>query len=756
MESERAKFRRRYTGLTRIFVASLCSSLLLILFFSSLSEATEPKYCVRISPSSQLCPQENQAQQGSNLIANASFEESAPARWTTELGDLWWSPLYFWSTGIAHDGDHSAGIINVFSTSHGRWISEKVSVTAGTMYNLTGWVMAPWAGGQAYISLIFLDSSDDAIREVRLGPVSAVAEWTELGEDLAAPDEAKSAQVTCILEGQGVVWFDEIGLYLQEEAFCPVMTIRKDDDPDPVALGANLLYQIEYSNIGNRDATGVTIVDTYDDGVTFVEASKRCVSGTDNQWVIGDLPAGMTDTLEITVSVTGDLSDTEAILNSVTISADNVIDCPVSISASATETTHVFAESVVISISIVPDLITKTVDALPATATYYLTATNESTGADLVYFSVKDTAEQVTATVSPTSTRNRLQSLTVTVSLPADLSINQVETIVRAEAEAGGDPALAVQVTYVPHTVYLPIIFKDYPVGWHRAGLQGHEIIALATQVGNSNYLYAGPKHQPELHISSDCGSSWENPVQLAVASNTRSLAVVGTSVWVGTYGGYVNICSGVGHSLTCQLGPQSELTNPYIMALLYDNHNTSIHAGTRDGIFRYPLAGNTWIETLTDQVIVCVIAPGAQPHVFYAGTYGHGIYRSVDGGYSFQWITDSLTETWSIVTDSDGQVCAGTSDGIYCKSTDGSGIWDPAGLQGKTVYALGTDNNRDRLFAGTKSEGVWLKLGGGNWIPLHNGLQPDKVYSLLIQEACGYIFAGTEQGIWRHPLDWE
>jgi len=53
----------------------------------------------------------------------------------------------------------------------------------------------------------------------------------------------------------------------------PTLTINKTDNPDPVNAGGTLTYTITVTNTGNVNATGVTVVDNYDEDVlTIIDA----------------------------------------------------------------------------------------------------------------------------------------------------------------------------------------------------------------------------------------------------------------------------------------------------------------------------------------------------------------------------------------------------------------------------------------------------------------------------------------------------
>jgi uncharacterized repeat protein (TIGR01451 family) len=84
----------------------------------------------------------------------------------------------------------------------------------------------------------------------------------------------------------------------------PMFSLTKSDNPDPVLVGDNLVYNITYRNTGLGNATGVVITETYDSNVNFVSASPSPDAGN-NIWRIGALGAGGSGTIVVTVKVNG-------------------------------------------------------------------------------------------------------------------------------------------------------------------------------------------------------------------------------------------------------------------------------------------------------------------------------------------------------------------------------------------------------------------------------------------------------------------
>ena len=122
----------------------------------------------------------------------------------------------------------------------------------------------------------------------------------------------------------------------------PVLTISKDDWPEPVQAGETLTYTIIYQNIGNEVAHNVVITELYDENVSFSSASPPPDSGN-NIWNIGDLsPADGQKTMTINVTVNSPLPDGTKLSNYVAITCDE------GVTEDDTEETTVSSEAVLL------------------------------------------------------------------------------------------------------------------------------------------------------------------------------------------------------------------------------------------------------------------------------------------------------------------------------------------------------------------------------------------------------------------------
>ena len=89
------------------------------------------------------------------------------------------------------------------------------------------------------------------------------------------------------------------------------LTIEKTDSQDPVEPGETFFYTIKATNNGPSDATQVEVVDHLpESGVSFVSAdpTPNSVDGKELVWNVGDLDAGQSTTITVTVRVDDDFA----------------------------------------------------------------------------------------------------------------------------------------------------------------------------------------------------------------------------------------------------------------------------------------------------------------------------------------------------------------------------------------------------------------------------------------------------------------
>ncbi len=100
----------------------------------------------------------------------------------------------------------------------------------------------------------------------------------------------------------------------------PALELSKTASSDPVAPGDNLVYTIEYKNVGSSPATSVVLEDDLPPGVDFVSATQAGVNSAGKViWDLGSLAAGASGKVAVTVIINNSLTDGTVLHNAATI-----------------------------------------------------------------------------------------------------------------------------------------------------------------------------------------------------------------------------------------------------------------------------------------------------------------------------------------------------------------------------------------------------------------------------------------------------
>jgi len=144
---------------------------------------------------------------------------------------------------------------------------------------------------------------------------------------------------------------------------------------------------------------------------------------------------------------------------------------------------------------------------------------------------------------------------------------------------------------------------------------------------------------------------------------------------------------------------------------------------------------------------------PG-NPAVYYMGTAGSGVWKTVDGGQVWTCVSDSLRLTGigavavapsrpdTVYVGASG---AGTTAGLY-RSTDGSGHWDAVALQGHAVSSIVIDpHNPDLVMAAAGDSGMVRTTDGGkSWKPVLPDAKVGAVWLVFDPDNPKNVYAGT------------
>ncbi len=162
---------------------------------------------------------------------------------------------------------------------------------------------------------------------------------------------------------------------------------------------------------------------------------------------------------------------------------------------------------------------------------------------------------------------------------------------------------------------------------------------------------------------------------------------------------------------------------------------NDRIFASTEQGVF-YMNAIGDWKHPNGMANDTRALAYDADNSILYAGTWGFGIYKSIDNGVTWSDINNGLTSKVvnSIAVDANGNVYAATFGGGVFSSDDMGATWNKTNLPFEHVWAVDVTSNGD-VYAATYGGGVFGSDDMGNtWQDLNNGLNDALfVYSVAV-----------------------
>ncbi len=249
------------------------------------------------------------------------------------------------------------------------------------------------------------------------------------------------------------------------------------------------------------------------------------------------------------------------------------------------------------------------------------------------------------------------------------------------------------------------------------------------------------------MFLTADDGTSWTRIGSADSGMDILSI-VMPDSILAGTWDGlYRSTDSGTTWNVIAPTGIPAD-TAIWSMAMM----DTCLLAGATGDIYKSSDNGDTWTEVSSgipvDARISSLVGSG---DAIFAGSASNGVFRTTDGGSSWTAINSGITDTHiSQLAVLGSRLFAVTLSGVF-SSDNGGTSWaaDGSGLENVNCLAV-VDN---QLFAGTDDDGVYLSVdSGASWTVFGSGLPAGtRVWSLAANS--GYIFAGTDSGVWRTPL---
>ncbi|RMF60694.1 MAG: hypothetical protein D6743_14580, partial [Calditrichaeota bacterium] len=145
---------------------------------------------------------------------------------------------------------------------------------------------------------------------------------------------------------------------------------------------------------------------------------------------------------------------------------------------------------------------------------------------------------------------------------------------------------------------------------------------------------------------------------------------------------------------------------------------------------------------------VIYTVASDSLHGQIFAGTED-GLYRSLDGGRSWEFTTLPRNAVSSVVVDPSGRLFAGTDNGVFASSDNGQS-WTALGFRDKSIRSLAAASG-DTLFAAVGDKIYRSADGGVQWKIVFSCQTPDCEIHRLMVTLDGHLFATTRlEGILR------
>jgi choice-of-anchor A domain-containing protein/uncharacterized repeat protein (TIGR01451 family) len=239
-------------------------------------------------------------------------------------------------------------------------------------------------------------------------------------------------------------------------------------------------------------------------------------------------------------------------------------------------------------------------------------------------------------------------------------------------------------------------------------------------------------------------GNGWQEVNGFGAGEIVYSLIYNGNTMYAGTWGGKIYRSTNNGQTW---VRINNSMTVSFIWSL--QASGGFIFAATEQGVYKYN--GTTW--TLTSLAGMDVHALTASGSAIYAGTWGFGVYKSVDAGATWTPINNGLSYFLTIqsLTVKGTTLFCGTVGGGVFRSTDGGANWTQFNVGNNVIWALGATSGA--VFASSYGDGLYRSTdNGASWSKLSLAVQ--FVYSIATSSTkiyvaswTGGVFSSTDHG---------
>ena len=300
------------------------------------------------------------------------------------------------------------------------------------------------------------------------------------------------------------------------------------------------------------------------------------------------------------------------------------------------------------------------------------------------------------------------------------------------------------------------LISDDDGATWRASnqGLPAHAFVGNVAAYGND--LFASLA-DGALYRSADRGASWvKQSDDFAFGKTVYAALKTGTTLLVGTGDGVYRSEDDGRNWLRSNDGLRNAYVDGGIMAV-----NNRLFVAAASGVWASDTKGATWylVNRGFRQYPFTSIngsSLGIKDGVLYAGSFGDGLYRSFDGGGSWERVGNGLPERWApaAIKVFNGKIYAANWFGGAFVSEDDGATWQSVnGLPADTSFLCLAQMHPGHLLAGAYPGGVFRSDDDGKtWYAFQTGVRNEFIDDFLVNNTT--IIVGTDDGIYRMNED--
>ena len=271
--------------------------------------------------------------------------------------------------------------------------------------------------------------------------------------------------------------------------------------------------------------------------------------------------------------------------------------------------------------------------------------------------------------------------------------------------------------------------------------------------------VYAGGAN--DVFKSDDSGDTWAAQATGSVNGQFKSVAVVGDTVYVGTWADGIFRTRNAGADWE---PANNGLVGESMQGLAADPLDANlVYVATRvNGVQKTTDGGDSWSPAnagLPNTIESLALIP-TDPDTVYAGTNLEGMYKTIDGGVTWAPVGNGLAAEVSVnaIALEPGNpatiFAATTGHGLY-KSSDTAANWSQSnhGIHALEITDMAFDpTDTDILWVATNGTGVFKSTDAGeNWVEMNTGLASLYLGSLAIDPADpDTAFVGSGRGVYK------